>query len=186
VAHRIAFSVPAVVDSFCCCPDLNFGSRRPTCTYNTHKLVKPKSNPSIPSYPITAITYILKPNASKRALSTRHFLTLLFLTHHRKQPPRRVTRLRTNTKPVFCPYRIELDVFIRPALAISRQFRDRVVRPEDFDGLAVACRSSREASALGASRTAPGIAQTGTRMQCRKGEGLGIGGESGERLEESR
>jgi len=48
-------------------------------------------------------------------------------TYHAQQSPRRITRLRPNTKPVFRPCGIEFDIFPAFPLPVYWCFGDRVV-----------------------------------------------------------
>lgn len=62
-------------------------------------------------------------------------------THHRKQPPDRIARLRPDADPVPRAEAVELDVLVRFAVLVVRvAARDGVVGPDHFEGFAVSCR----------------------------------------------
>jgi hypothetical protein len=48
-------------------------------------------------------------------------------TYHTQQPPCRITRLRSNTKPVFCPGGIKFDIFPLFPFSVYWWFGNRVV-----------------------------------------------------------
>lgn len=60
-------------------------------------------------------------------------------SHHTQQSPRGITRLRTDSQPVFRTHRIQLYVLYGLSLTIGGGPWDRVVGPEDFEGFAVSC-----------------------------------------------
>lgn len=62
-------------------------------------------------------------------------------TYHAQKSPRSVAGLRADTDPVPRTRHIELDVFPRTAVCVSRARRlgDGIVGSEDFEGARVTC-----------------------------------------------